>query len=178
MAPLNGRPPDRREKPSSATSVIDIGSNPRTSSYPGKLVKEKEKIAGQTTLKIGNLNVNSYANGLLRVPTEEREVARASHDVNFYVRKYSAANKSLRAQPQVRNSTESRPSIVTDRTRKDNNDGPIAAINGQVGPDTNNCRVSETKTNEKISAWDHLSKISQKVLVQAPKIKNNGKIDG
>ena len=177
MAPLNGRPPKRRENPPSATSVIDIGSSLRISSYPGKLVKENEKIAGQTMLKMGNLNVNSYDNGLLRVLTEEREVARASHDVNFYIRKYSAANKTSRAQPQVRNSTESRPSNVTVRTRKDNNDGPIAALDGLVGPDTNNCRLSETETKEKISAWDHLSKISQKVLVQAPQIKNDGKID-
>ena len=77
MAPLNGRPPDRREKPSLATSVIDIGSNPRTSSYPGKLAKEKEKLARQTTLKIGNLRVNTYDDGRLRGPTEEREMAGA-----------------------------------------------------------------------------------------------------
>ena len=111
MAPLNGRPPNRREKPSSATSVIDIGSNPRTIGYPGKLVKEKEKIAGQTTLKIGNLQVNSYDNGLLRVPAEERE------------------------EPQVRNSIESRLSaVIRIKTRK----GSIAVLGGQMGPGTNN----------------------------------------
>ena len=46
-----------------------------------------------------------------------------------------------------------------------------------MGPENNNCRVNETKTNEKISAWDHLPKISQKIHVQAPQNENDGKID-
>ena len=165
MAPLNGRPPDRREKPSSATSVIDIGSNPRTSSYPRKLAKEKEKISRRTTLKIRNLRVNSYDDGRLRGPTEEREVAGASHDVKFYIREFSVSKPS-RVQPQAR-SIESRPStLIRNKTnsRKDDNDGLIAGLDGQVGPDTNNCRANE-KMNEKISAWDHLSKISSQKVV-------------
>ena len=59
----------------SATSVINMGSNPRTSSYPRELTKKNMKMTRPTTVKPENLEVNSYGNGPSCVTTEEIEAA-------------------------------------------------------------------------------------------------------
>ena len=141
MAPLNGRPPDRREKPSSATSVIDIGSHLRASSYLGKLTKKKNKTNRQTTVKPVILVINSYDDGLFRVTTEKKEAAGVFPDGKLYERKDSAAKKASRAQPQGRNSIEARASAVT-RTKntKANDDGPVSYLGEPVSEPTNPAR--------------------------------------